>query len=111
MLHGTSFQATLNVVQRKAAAQVAWSVPHFSLGTNYLHHSPTLFCYITLVSPLLQDVQLRSEPYFNMSNLFTNIYNMLYYTTNLYLQQVFEMMSIHFYALIDTFHHVPRKFS
>ena len=36
---------------------------------------------------------------------------MLYYTTNLYLQQVLEMMSIHFNALIDTFHHVPRNFS
>jgi len=24
--------------------------------------------------------------YFNMSNLFTKIYNVLYYTTNLYLQ-------------------------
>jgi hypothetical protein len=31
-------------------------------------------------------VQLKSGPYFNMSNLFTKIYNMLYYTTNLYLQ-------------------------
>jgi len=30
--------------------------------------------------------QLKSGPYFNMSNLFTKIYNMLYYTTNLYLQ-------------------------
>jgi len=34
----------------------------------------------------LQGVQLKSGPYFNMSNLFTKIYNMLYYTTNLYLQ-------------------------
>ena len=33
-----------------------------------------------------QSVQLKSGPYFNMSNLFTKIYNMLYYTTNLYLQ-------------------------
>jgi hypothetical protein len=31
-------------------------------------------------------VQLKSGPYFNMTNLFTKIYNMLYYTTNLYLQ-------------------------
>jgi len=31
-------------------------------------------------------VQLKSGHYFNMSNLFTKIYNMLYYTTNLYLQ-------------------------
>jgi len=46
-----------------------------------------------------------------MSNLFTKIYNMLYYTTNLYLQSVLEMMSIHFSALIDTFRHVPRNFS
>jgi hypothetical protein len=35
---------------------------------------------------LIQGVQIKSEPYFNMSNLFTKIYNMLYYTTNLYLQ-------------------------
>jgi len=33
-----------------------------------------------------RDVQLKSGPYVNMSNLFTKIYNMLYYTTNLYLQ-------------------------
>ena len=60
-------------------------------------------------SNVVQDVQLKSGPYFNMRNLFTNIYNMLYYTTNLYLQQVLEMMSIHFNTLIDTFHHVPRN--
>jgi hypothetical protein len=60
---------------------------------------------------LLQDVQLKSGPYFNMRNLFTKIYNMLYYTTTLYLQWVLEMMSIHFNALIDTFHHVPHNFS
>ena len=29
---------------------------------------------------------VKSGPYFNMSNLFTKIYNMLCYTTNLYLQ-------------------------
>jgi hypothetical protein len=34
----------------------------------------------------IQRVQLKSGPYFNTSNLFTKIYNMLYYTTNLYLQ-------------------------
>jgi len=34
----------------------------------------------------VQGVQLKSGPYFNMRNLFTKIYNMLYYTTNLYLQ-------------------------
>jgi len=36
--------------------------------------------------PKVQSVQLKSGPYFNMSNLFNKIYNMLYYTTNLYLQ-------------------------
>jgi hypothetical protein len=35
---------------------------------------------------IVQDVQLKSGPYFNMSNLFTRIYKVLYYTTNLYLQ-------------------------
>jgi len=34
----------------------------------------------------VQSIQLKSGPYFNMSNLFTKIYSMLYYTTNLYLQ-------------------------
>ena len=34
----------------------------------------------------IQDVQLKSGLYFNMSHLFTKIYNMAYYTTNLYLQ-------------------------
>ena len=38
------------------------------------------------VNKELQGVQLKSGPYFNMSNLFINMYNMLYYTTSLYLQ-------------------------
>ena len=59
----------------------------------------------------VQGVQLKSGPYFNISNLFTKIYDMLYYITNLYLQLVLDMMSIHFSALIDTFHHVPCNFS
>jgi len=33
----------------------------------------------------IQDVQLKSGPYFNITNLFNKIYNMLYYTTKLYL--------------------------
>ena len=35
---------------------------------------------------LIQGFQLKSGAYFTMSNLFTKIYNMLYYTTKLYLQ-------------------------
>jgi hypothetical protein len=35
---------------------------------------------------LLPGVQLKSGPYFNIRNLFTKIYTMLYRTTNLYLQ-------------------------
>ena len=66
---------------------------------------------VMVMDNIIQGVQLKSGPYFSMSNLFTKIYNMLYYTTNLFLQQVLEMMSIHFNALIDTFHHVPRNFS
>jgi hypothetical protein len=34
----------------------------------------------------IQSVQLKNGPYYNISNQFTKIYNMLYYTTNLYLQ-------------------------
>jgi hypothetical protein len=59
----------------------------------------------------IQGVQHKSGPYVNTSNLFTKVYNILYYATNLYLQWVLEMMSIHFNALIDTFHRVPRNFS
>jgi len=59
---------------------------------------------------MCSSVQLKSGLYFNMSNLFTKIYTMLYYTTNLYLQYVLEIMPIHFNALIDTFQHVPRNF-
>jgi len=62
-------------------------------------------------SSFIQGVKLKSGSYFNLSNLFTKIYNMLYYTTNLYLRYVLEMMSVHFSALIDTFHRVPRNFS
>ena len=36
---------------------------------------------------------------------------MLYYTTNLNLKYLLEMMSIHFNALIDTFRYFPRNFS
>jgi hypothetical protein len=47
-------------------------------------------CYRKLIKSYINtlntDVQLKSGPYFNMSNLFTKIYNMLHYTTNLYLQ-------------------------
>jgi len=42
--------------------------------------------YFKCRNAFVQGVQLKSEPYFNMSNLFTKIYKMLYYTTNLYLQ-------------------------
>jgi len=34
----------------------------------------------------IQGVQLKTGPYFNTGNLFAKIYNMLYYTTKLYLQ-------------------------
>jgi hypothetical protein len=49
------------------------------------------YSYITLKNSalyphILTGVQLKSGPYFNISILFTKIYNMLYYTTNLYLQ-------------------------
>jgi len=42
--------------------------------------------HVTIAYIKVQGVQLKSGPYFNMSNLFNNIYNMLCYTTNLYLQ-------------------------
>jgi hypothetical protein len=45
-----------------------------------------LFVFIGSVKILVQGVQLKSGPYFNMNNSFTKIYNMLYYTANLYLQ-------------------------
>ena len=97
----------------------------FLCHSVYLHLTPApcfkTFKAILIYSPkytnylrdlrIIQSFKLKSGAYFNISNLFTKIYNMLYYTTNLYLQQVLEMMSIHFNALIDPFHHVPRNFS
>ena len=43
--------------------------------------------YYTVVSDgvHIQGVQLKSGKNFNMNNLFTKIYNTLYYTTKLYL--------------------------
>jgi hypothetical protein len=42
--------------------------------------------FVFKITYVIPGVQLKSGPYFNISNLFTKIYNMLYYTTNLYLQ-------------------------
>jgi len=42
--------------------------------------------YTSHTLSFVQGVQLKSEPYFNMSNLFTKICNVLYYTTNPFLQ-------------------------
>jgi hypothetical protein len=42
--------------------------------------------FLTINHNIIPGVLLKSGPYFNISNLFTKIYNMLYYTTNLYLQ-------------------------
>jgi hypothetical protein len=50
-------------------------------GSCKLHLKP-----VTLFSHIYRVFNLKSGPYFNMSNLFTKIYNMLYYATNLYLQ-------------------------
>jgi len=48
--------------------------------------STTTAPYHKNTSRVIQGVQLKSGQYLNMSNLFTKIYYMLYYTTNLYLQ-------------------------
>ena len=50
------------------------------------HESNFAKVRIDYIHGQLQSVQLKSAPYFNMSNLFTKIYSMLYYTTNQYLQ-------------------------
>jgi len=52
-------------------------------GDNYNHED---LHYATVIVTQVPGVQLKSELYFNISNLLTKIYNMLYYTTNLYLQ-------------------------
>ena len=54
---------------------------------EFFHRSDNLLWILKRgINFLHTGVQLKSRPYFNMSNLFTKIYNMLYYTTNLYLQ-------------------------
>ena len=57
--------------------------------TSRNHKSSSHFSNMQLFHPqrmYIQGVQLKSGPCFNMNNLFTEIYNMLSYTTNLYLQ-------------------------
>jgi len=62
----------------------AFSSQHLSLLVT--NKASLLFFIMCMVSPNIQGVQLKSGQYFNMNNLFTKNYNMLYYTTNLYLQ-------------------------
>jgi len=57
---------------------------HLLKSSTCFEHYPAYLQEVYVV--IVQDVQLKRGPYFNMSNLFTKIYNMLYYTTNLYLQ-------------------------
>jgi len=63
------------------------SVPATCFGASDHHRAfKRMILKIKTKYMQLQDVQLKSGPYFNMTSLFTNIYNMLCYTTNLYLQ-------------------------
>jgi len=49
----------------------------------YTHTHTYVYVYIYIY---IQGVQLKSGSYFIISNLFTKVYNMLYYTTKLYLE-------------------------
>jgi len=51
-----------------------------------VYYTILYYVIIFILYYIIQGVQLKSGLYFNMSNLFTKIYNMLYYATNLYLQ-------------------------
>ena len=53
---------------------------------EYKNVSIYIYIYIYMHYILIQGIQLKSGPYFNMSNLFTKIYKILYYTNKLYLQ-------------------------
>jgi hypothetical protein len=76
---------------------LSWNQPVDQIGTKlcsacfavrnlkYIVPQCTLKKFITLIY-ILQGVQLKRGPCFNMSNVFTKLYNILYYTTNLYLQ-------------------------
>jgi hypothetical protein len=57
-----------------------------SVLSSWIEYMIGFFCLMSGFYRDVQDVQLKSGPYFNMNNLCTKIYNMLYYTTNLYLQ-------------------------
>jgi hypothetical protein len=65
-------------VPRDHSAGVKW-------GEREADHSPSSRIEFRMKG-VIPGVQLKSGPYFNMSNLFTKIYNMLHYTNNLYLQ-------------------------
>jgi hypothetical protein len=61
------------------------SIRFLCVGVLILIDSLVETCVVDYMYYHLKGVQLKIGPYFNMSNLFTKIYNMLYYTTNLYL--------------------------
>jgi hypothetical protein len=58
----------------------------FYLIDIYIIYNNNKDIYIMFYLIYIHSFQLKSGPCFNMSNLFTKIYNMLYYTTNLYLK-------------------------
>ena len=60
------------------------STPHYNrqMTLDYCHIS--VMVHLLVHYQHIQGVHLKSGPYFNMSNLFTKIYNMLYYTTCIY---------------------------
>ena len=68
--------ALQDVVKRQNTDGLAWN--QSKLWFVVSHHK--------YIKSILQCVQLKIGPHFIMSNLFTKIYNMLYYTTKLYLQ-------------------------
>jgi hypothetical protein len=67
-----------------------WTVREKNFGYGVIYTKKVKVTYIlsfTWVKTLyMQVVEIKSGPYFNISNLFPKINNMLYYTTNLYLQ-------------------------
>jgi len=68
-------------------------VTSLKINLIYFNPPPQLMRFIYVFPCYVQGFQLKSGPCFNMSNLFIKIYNMLYYTTNLYLQCTYRHVS------------------
>jgi hypothetical protein len=82
-LQGWNVHEVVSSQKNSILATPLWKLENLQGGFSF-KDTAVMFGVVVQWYHKEQGVQLKSGPYFNMSNLFTKIYNMLYYTTNLF---------------------------